>query len=118
MNLRAQPLLRLLAINLAVGAIVAALMLGGLIALDPGGLRHLLLADASPGLALGLLTFGFVVTFASVAMGSAIMALGRRDGQGGGRRLGFLRAAPALRIGSAGTRDASGARGQDNGFAK
>lgn len=71
------PLFRLLAINLAAGAAIAALLVGGLLALNPGGLRHLIFADASPGTALGLLLFGFVVTFGSAAMGTAIMAMGR-----------------------------------------
>ena len=42
----------------------------------PGGLRDLIFADESPVAALGLLLFGFVVTFGSAAMGSAIMAAG------------------------------------------
>lgn len=71
------PLFRLLAINLAAGVAIAALVVGGLLALNPGGLRHLIFADASPGTALGLLLFGFVVTFGSAAMGTAIMAMGR-----------------------------------------
>lgn len=71
------PLFRLLAINLAIGAMLAALVVGGLLALDPGGLRHLIFADRSPATALGLLLFGFVVTFGSTAMGTAIMAVGR-----------------------------------------
>ena len=71
------PLFRLLAINLAVGVTLAALLVGGLLALNPGGLRHLIFADASPGTALGLLLFGFVVTFGSAAMGTAIMTMGR-----------------------------------------
>ena len=70
------PLFRLLAINLAAGAAVAALLVGGLLALIPSGLRDLIFADTSPGTALGLLLFGFVVTFGSAAMGSAIMAAG------------------------------------------
>jgi hypothetical protein len=73
------PLFRLLAINLAIGVGLAVLLVGGLLALDPGGLRHLIFADRSPGTALGLLLFGFVVTFGSTAMGTAIMALGRGD---------------------------------------
>lgn len=76
------PLFRLLAINLAAGVTLAALVVGGLLALDPGGLRHLIFADASPGTALGLLLFGFVVTFGSAAMGTAIMAMGRGEGEG------------------------------------
>jgi hypothetical protein len=71
------PLFRLLAINLAVGIVLAAALVGGLLALNPGGLRHQIFADASPGTALGLLLFGFVVTLGSTAMGTAIMAMGR-----------------------------------------
>ena len=73
------PLFRLLAINLAVGISIAALLIGGLLWLDLGGLRHLILADRAPAVALGLLLFGFVVTFGSAVMGSAIMAMGRRE---------------------------------------
>lgn len=71
------PLLRMLAINLAAGITLAALSVGGLLALDPGGLRHLIFADRSPATALGLLLFGFVVTLGSTAMGTAIMAMGK-----------------------------------------
>ena len=71
------PLFRLLAINLAVGVALAAVLVSGLLAINPGGLRHLIFADASPGTALGLLLFGFVVTFGSAAMGTAVMAMGR-----------------------------------------
>jgi hypothetical protein len=74
------PLFRLLAINLASGIAVAVLLVGGLLLLDPGGLRHLIFADRTPGIALGLLLFGFIVTFGSAAMGSAIMAAGLREG--------------------------------------
>ncbi len=81
-----QPLLRLLAVNLAAGASVAVLMLAGLLALNPGNLRGLILADRGGGTALALLLFGFVVTFGSAAMGSAIMALGTRGGGPGGKR--------------------------------
>ncbi len=72
------PLFRLLAINLAAGITLAVLLVGGLLALNPAGLRDLILADSSPGTALGLLLFGFVVTFGSTAMGTAIMASGVR----------------------------------------
>lgn len=73
------PLFRLLAINLAIGMTVAALLVGGLLALNPSGLRDLIFADSSPGTALGLLLFGFVVTFGSAAMGTAIMAVRQID---------------------------------------
>ncbi|MCD0420291.1 hypothetical protein LOC51_23995 [Rubrivivax sp. JA1024] len=87
--LKGHPLFRLLAINLAIGVMIAALLLGGLLYLNPGHLRDLIFADDSPGTALGLLLFGFVVTFGSAAMGSAIMAMGTdlRGGGKGGRKL-------------------------------
>lgn len=81
------PLFRLLAINLAIGITVAALLVGGLLLLNPGGIRHLIFTDRSPWVAIGLLLFGFVVTFGSAAMGSAIMAAGMprdEDDKGGG----------------------------------
>jgi hypothetical protein len=84
-----QPLLRLLAINLAGGFAAALLMLGGLLLLNPGGLRELILADRMGYAALGLLLFGLTVTFGSVAMGSAVMMLGKerkKTGGGGGKR--------------------------------
>ena len=81
-----QPLLRLLAINLAGGVVAALLMVGGLVSLNPVGLRDLILGDHSPATTLGVLLFGFVITFGSAAMGSAIMMLGRSDGRGGRAR--------------------------------
>ena len=87
----APPLLRLLAVNLAIGVAAAVLLLGGLLALNPFRLRDLLLADSGGGAALGLLLFGFVITFGSMAMGTAIMTLGRKPrrdgGNGHGRRV-------------------------------
>ena len=73
-----QPLFRLLLVNLAIGVAVAVLMLGGLMALNPGNLRDLIFADRSPAVAIGLLLFGLVVTLGSTAMGTAIMSLGGR----------------------------------------
>jgi hypothetical protein len=83
------PLTRLLAINLGVGVVLAVLLVGGLLVLNPGGLRDLILADRSPLVPIGLLLGGFVVTFASTAMGTAIMAMGvgeRDDEPRGGLR--------------------------------
>ncbi len=78
MHLLRHPLFRLLLINLAVGVAAAVLLLGGLLALNPGGLRDLIFADRSPAIALGLLLFGLIVTLGSTAMGTAVMSLGRR----------------------------------------
>jgi hypothetical protein len=78
------PLFRLLALNLGIGMAAAALMVGGLLLLNPHRLRDLIFADASSGAALVLLLFGFIITFGSAAMGAAIMAIGRRPKSGGG----------------------------------
>jgi hypothetical protein len=76
---RNAPLARLLAINFGLGTALAVLLVGGLLVVNPGGLRGLILADQSPVVALGLLFFGFVVTLGSTAMGTAIMAMGVGD---------------------------------------
>ena len=78
-NVLRVPLLRLLAINLAVGVAAATLLVGGLLVLNPFRLRDLIFADDSPGIALGLLLFGFIVTLGSTAMGSVIMAMGKQE---------------------------------------
>lgn len=78
------PLFRLLALNLGIGMAAAALMVGGLLLLNPHRLRDLIFADASSGAALILLLFGFIITFGSAAMGAAIMAIGQRPKSGGG----------------------------------
>ena len=44
------PLIRLLAVNLTLGIGIAALMLGGLMALNPGNLRGLIVAEHAHGL--------------------------------------------------------------------
>jgi hypothetical protein len=87
MSLLRQPLIRLLAVNLLAGASVAVLMLGGLLALNPANLRGLIFADRTPGAALALLLLGFLITFGSAAMGTAIMMLGARapDNERGGK---------------------------------
>jgi hypothetical protein len=91
-HLLRSPLFRLLAINLAIGTALAGVVVGGLLALNPAGLRHLIFSDREPVVAIGLLLFGFVVTFGSTAMGTAIMAAGRREARdprppGGGTRV-------------------------------
>jgi hypothetical protein len=84
-----QPLIRLLAINLAIGVSMAVLMIGGLLVLNPNNLRSLIFADRAGGVAIGLLLFGLTITFGSVAMGTAIMALGHKPkpDQGGGGKM-------------------------------
>jgi len=75
--MRHHPLLRLLAVNLALGIAVAAIAWGGLLALDAHGLRGLILRDQSPVVPLALLLFGFIISFGSWVMGTAIMRIGR-----------------------------------------
>ncbi len=69
------PLLRFLALNLGIGAgvgmAVAALILLG----NVGGLKSLLEAAADPWLAMFLLYFMCALTFGSLAMGIAVMAM-------------------------------------------
>ncbi|EJW13133.1 hypothetical protein A33M_0625 [Rhodovulum sp. PH10] len=84
-TLLAQPLIRLLAINLAFGLLIAVIAVAGLIALDAHHLRRLVLSDSSPVIAIGLLLFGFAVTMGSWVMGSAVMRLGDRDAGDGDR---------------------------------
>lgn len=82
------PLFRLLLINLAIGLTAATLLFGGLLALNPAHLRDLILSDQSPEVALGLLLFGFLITFGSAAMGTAIMTIAGRDAPpSGGARM-------------------------------
>ncbi|GLR87895.1 hypothetical protein [Bradyrhizobium iriomotense] len=91
------PLFRLLAINLAIGACAAALLVGGLLLINPAHLRDLIFADDAPGVAIFLLLGSFLVTFGSAAMGSAIMAQGRKEDDGGGG--GKLQPAPQKLVG-------------------
>lgn len=84
------PLTRLLAINLGIGAVLAVFLVGGLLVLNPGGLRDLIMTDRAPLVPIGLLLGGFVITLGSTAMGTAIMAMGvgeQDDRPRGGRRV-------------------------------
>ena len=77
MHLLQLPLFRLLAINLVIGAIVAVLMIAGLLLLNPLNIRHMIFSDREPAAVIAVLVFDFFITFGSAAMGTAIMALGR-----------------------------------------
>ncbi|ESR24605.1 hypothetical protein [Lutibaculum baratangense] len=93
-------LLGLLARNLLIGSVVAVGTVAGLLASDAHGIRELVLNDSDPLVAVLLLTFGFVVTLGSAAMGGAVMSLSREASlpPRGGKRLPqveSLRPAPA-----------------------
>ncbi|MEJ1158258.1 hypothetical protein [Prosthecomicrobium sp. N25] len=83
-----EPLLRLLAWNMLAGGAVAIVLSGAVIAFDVGNLRSLIVTAEERLVPILLLVFGFLVTFCSVAMGTAVMGLGAdpsgRSGGGGG----------------------------------
>lgn len=81
---RRNPLLSMLAVNGLWGGALGIAFVAGVIALDLGHLQKLLTLSTDGLIALGLLTIGSVVTFASVVMGGAVMMMGR--GRNGGPR--------------------------------
>ena len=87
-KLLVNPLFRLLAVNFAIGAIVAALVVAGLILTDTQGIGTLVRNTQSPTVAVALLFGGFLITFSSGAMGWGIMRIGIPEdsaGKGGGK---------------------------------
>lgn len=68
-------LLKFLAINLAIGIVIALSFLGILLYMDLGGLRTLIWESANPALALFLLGAGLCITFGGASMGAAVMML-------------------------------------------
>jgi hypothetical protein len=81
------PFLRLLAINALAGVALATIVVAAVIALDVSHIGTMLMKDRSPAVALAILFGSFVVTCASVMMGTAIMMLARdHDDQDKGLR--------------------------------
>ena len=76
---RPDPLLALLAGNALWGGVLGIGFVVGAVALDLGHLRQLLTFSADGAIALGLLTIGSVITFASVVMGGAVMMISRDE---------------------------------------
>lgn len=73
------PLIRYLLRNGAVGAAAGAAVAGGMIATDTAGIGTLFASTGTPFVA-GALFFGmFALTFASLAMGTAVMTLRKDD---------------------------------------
>lgn len=77
------PLLRFLLGHAAVGAAVAVTLVAVMLAADVARLRSLVFASDAGMLALAVMTAFFVITFASVQMGMALML---RSEDGGPRR--------------------------------
>jgi hypothetical protein len=72
-------LLRYVLPHLLAGCIAGVVAAAGIVASNIGSLRDLMLHTQGGWLAYLLLTFGFVVTFGSVAIGRAVMNLGEDD---------------------------------------
>lgn len=72
-------LLKLLAINLAIGIVIGLLFLTILIVTDTAGIGTLIWQSSDPFLAILLLGVGLCVTFGSAAMGSAVMMMPYED---------------------------------------
>jgi len=58
------------------GSLAGCACVAGLLALDVGGLRALMLGGPDGWIALPLLAGGFAVTFGSAAIGASVMAIG------------------------------------------
>lgn len=61
------------------GSIAGLVALAGLLALDVGSLRTLVLGPSGGIVPLGMLCVGFIITFGSAAIGAAVMAMGDHD---------------------------------------
>lgn len=73
------PLFALLAVNGIAGALLGLAFVAGAVWLDIGHLRRLVDFSSDGIIALLMLSAGSIITFGSVAMGSAVMMLGRKD---------------------------------------
>ena len=76
---RRMQLLRHVLPHLFAGIAAGIVAAVGLVATNIGSLRDLMWNTQGGMLAFCLLTFGFVVTFGSIAVGHAVMALGDKD---------------------------------------
>lgn len=79
MDRETNPLVPYLIRHCLLGILAGWTTLAGLLATDVGGLRTLLLASDVGWMAGLLLMAGFAITFGSVAMGAAVMSLGKAD---------------------------------------
>jgi hypothetical protein len=68
--------LRYILPHLLAGCLAGVVASVGIVATNLGSLRDLVLNTQGGWIAFGLLTFGLVVTFGSVAIGGAIMGIG------------------------------------------
>ena len=82
------PLFRLLATNCALGMLLGALLVAGLLAFDSGNIRTLALGDSNGLVAVFILLVAFSTMGGAIMMGSAVMTHRSYDDppQGGRRR--------------------------------
>jgi hypothetical protein len=73
------PLFRLLVVHGVSGAVLGVLFVVGVLVLDVAGIHSLLARTGEWVVGLSLLTMGSITTFASVAMGGAIMLLPKEE---------------------------------------
>jgi hypothetical protein len=76
---------RLVLVNALLGAVLGLAFALALLMLNSQGLGRLLLGSDAGLLAFALLASGFMVTFGSVAAGTAVMQIGRDDRRAGPR---------------------------------
>jgi len=69
------PLLRFLALNLGIGVGIGVALAAAAILSDFGGLKSLISGTEAPLVAVAMLYVMFALTFGSLAMGVAVMAL-------------------------------------------
>ena len=72
-------LVSFLALHAVIGAMVGCFVAGACLLTDVAGIGTLLVNSDVPILASGMLVFGFVITFASVVAGSAVLRLSDDD---------------------------------------
>lgn len=77
--------IRFLLKHAAFGGAAGCVFVALLLAFDIGGLRHLVLNTGGGFVGLAVMTMLFVITFGSVQMGRAIMAMGHDEPPRGGR---------------------------------
>ena len=65
--------------HLLAGCLAGVVASVGMVVTNVASLRDLVMNTQGGWMAFGLLTFGLVVTFGSIAMGGAIMAIGSGD---------------------------------------
>lgn len=85
------PLIALFLRNAVIGFALAAVFVAGLVVFDVAGLGALLTKSLAGLFGMGVLTFFLGLTFGSVQIGIAVMALGNQDHPGSGHRLWFRR---------------------------